>query len=371
MTPTDTATPTATPTATASFSASDTPTRTDTLTATPTPTATPTFTATPSATPSATATATRTITATFTDSPTASPTPTITQTFTPGPSGYVSLAVYNSAGELVKVLAERLGIYASVTGLQNAASFAVGGGASLPIVLTGAAVQLAWDGTNAGGQLVSGGVYLLTATWTDPYGKVTALSSSVSLVPADDRLELAVFNAAGELVRHVWQPWAEGLSCFSLASRVLVPGGSLQVQWPGGAWAWDGLNDLGAPVASGAYLLQLLRWQAGSSALACVAGITVLQAPVAPLLASVTAAPDPAPLGGRLGLRWKPWAQGRLALGLYSIDGAKLRAWTLATEAGQGSLDLSGLAQGLYLLELTVQGEGKPMQRRQLKIALR
>ena len=365
------ATTTATPTPTATGTPSLTATRTATPTSSPSPTVTPTFTGTPTATPSPTATGTFTRTATFTDSPTASPSPTITQTCTPGPNAYVSLSVYNSAGELVKVLAYHLGVYASVTGLQNAASFAAGGGGSLAITILGAGVQLAWDGTNAGGQRVAGGVYTLAAGWSDPYGKVTTLASAVSLVPIDDHLELAVFNAAGERVRHAWQPWAADATCFSLSARVLSPGAALTVSWAGGSWAWDGFNDLGAPVASGSYLIQLLRWQAGSSVVACGAGIIVLNAPAAAGLASVKAAPDPMPVGGHLGLQWQPWGQERLALTLYAVDGARVRCWSTASAAGQCQLDLADLAPGLYVLELTVGGEARVLERRRMKLAIR
>lgn len=143
-TPTDT--PTSTPTATTTLTGTDTPTATITLT--PTPTATPTITGTP------------TNTATITPSFTPTSTPTITPT--PGTNifdvslnllkeggqpvsihtgnraypGAYSLRVYDSAGEVIRVLDNR--------NLTIATDF-----------------QYTWDGTNNHNVPVASGVYLI------------------------------------------------------------------------------------------------------------------------------------------------------------------------------------------------------------------
>ncbi len=162
-TPTDTATDT--PTDTPTLTATATPTFTATLTATNTATATITLTPTNTATPTITLTPTTTFTITLTFTPTNTPTVTSTPTitFTPGHDlfnvsenivrpavgpvsihvgsfsygGPYTLAVYNSAGEVIKILDNN----------QN-----------LPAAID---IQYTWDGTNTHGDKVASGVYLI------------------------------------------------------------------------------------------------------------------------------------------------------------------------------------------------------------------
>jgi hypothetical protein len=155
--------PPSTPTPTMTSTGS--PTSSPTSTETPTMTFTPTVTTTSSLTPTYTVTATwtQTFTPVFTDTPTMTPTPTFS--FTPSPSdlfwvsknklqngetpveirvgplafGAYILKVYNSAGELVKILRDGRGtegLYDSVT----------------------------WDGRNEKGARVASGVYLIAYT---------------------------------------------------------------------------------------------------------------------------------------------------------------------------------------------------------------
>jgi len=152
--------PPSTPTPT--MTSTGTPTSSPTLTETPTMTFTPTVTTTSSLTPTYTVTATwtQTFTPVFTDTPTMTPTPTVS--FTPSPSdifwvsknklqtgetpveirvgplafGAYILKVYNSAGELVKVLRDGRG----TEGLYDSAT---------------------WDGRNEKGARVASGVYLI------------------------------------------------------------------------------------------------------------------------------------------------------------------------------------------------------------------
>lgn len=176
---TSTSTPTFSPTATATFTNTATPvpsaTPTNTLTATlsPTPTFSPTATFSPTPTQTSTPTFTSTFTRTPTQTPTATHTPTVTftptETPTPGPDeffvsrnfwkpgdfpieirvayskgkGPLKLRIYNSAGELVKVLEDdRVDIPGKVHDF--------------------------WDGTNMHDEPVAAGIYLIHAvapTW--------------------------------------------------------------------------------------------------------------------------------------------------------------------------------------------------------------
>src|SRR5204863_9105983 len=82
----------------------------------PSQSSTPSGTLTVTQTPSASGTPT--LSATATDSPTITSTPSATASYTPQPPYSVKVEVYNSAGELVGVIADSLAVYQEPRGLQ-------------------------------------------------------------------------------------------------------------------------------------------------------------------------------------------------------------------------------------------------------------
>lgn len=372
-TPTDTVTVTgtATPTNTVTDSVTSTPTATPTCTGTPTSTSTPIYSATPtpsrtptpSATPSATVTLTRTAT------------PTATASATPSPHFYASIKVFNAAGEVVATLATLAPLYVAPSGLTVLGSGTIdpdlGGTAVLSV--PGSPWQVPWDGTNANGQLVSGGLYTAQMTVTDQWGAVQSWSAAIQVLRTPLGVEIAIFNSAGERVKWLASVANPTDALFTLSSGTLVSGQSVQMKLGNGRSAtWNGTNDQGLPVQGGIYLVQALQWSLGSRAEVLeVKSLQVLESPSASVLASLQLAPQPCVSLGRLELRWTVAPNASLQAELRTVDGGLV--WQGVWDAGLGraSLNLSplGVAPGIYLLSVKLTGAGREPECRTVKVA--
>ena len=379
---TDTVTLTATLTATPSSTRTVTPTQTPTATPTWTPTGTASASPSSSASPTSTAsrTPTRTATATATPSATPSPTPSITPTASPVPTWVAqlkaTLAVYNSAGELVAVLAQGVLVSSGPTG-GLVSGGVVDPDTGQPVVVAAYATQapITWDGRNAGGQAVAGGSYLVLATLTDAWGKVTTFSVAVQVLRSPLGVEISVFNGAGERVRTLQTLDSPSAAQFTLSAGVLVVGGSssVKVQMGGGSVAWDGTNDQGRPVSPGIYTIQALQWVALGHSMQLESKAVQVLEPAGPgPLDALVAAPQPCSLLGPLRLAWPPLPGARLHWGLYTLAGQLTLQGSQDALLGGAELTWGAgrLANGVYLLDLRMDGPGLRPQRRLMKVAL-
>ena len=425
-TPSATLTPTATATASATATISATPSatlsRTATATASATATVSPTGSAsvTPSATPSATAsptaslttsstpsrtasptvTATPTATVTRSATPTASPSPSITPTFTVPPTpvpvpNHVILAVYNSAGERVKLLFDGGAQYLP-GGLNVTTGLDASGGMSTTVTfpgvlydpVRGAISSLSWDGTNDGGQQVSAGVYTLKAEIKDPWGSITSLTASVQKMPAQPANQLLIFNSAGEIVA---RPLLPSLPAGSRLTAVSLDKDQFSPLYGADGTAvvglrfwltdekgvlhpldWDGRNSDGAPVASGSYIAELVYSPKGAGGVQVVESksFVVLQGGADTALEGAFAAPNPVRRADTLKAYYPAAAGSRVQAVLYDLAGQAVA--TAVDPSGGGSLSVptGGLAGGIYLLELEKHSGRGVLARRLLKIAL-
>jgi len=169
----------------------------------------------------------------------------------------MTVAAYNSAGELVRL------IYQGAASVQPT-EMVLEGGIGLPISLAlpgplqDGRDHLLWLGENQSGQRVSSGSYVIKIETLDPFGHVSTLQQSVQMLTTESPTELALYNSAGELVRH-WDLQALGFDAVDLGR---VQDGSVELKDLTGAvmgLAMDGLNDAGQPLAGGVYNLVLRR----------------------------------------------------------------------------------------------------------------
>jgi hypothetical protein len=382
----DTATATPTLTVTATSTASATSTSSPTLTVTPTDTASPsqtvTSTASPSITLSSTSTTTPSQTPTFSDSPTGTISPTHTNSPTPQPpSVNVTLKIYNSAGELVAVLADGLNIPASFSGLGAPSEALVPdqGGSSAALNLLGTGQSLAWDGKNSGGQRVDSGSYTAVADVTDQFGKVTTYSTSFAVLRLPAELKVSVYNSAGELVYQVITaaPPLSDLTALSFSTDQLLLGAGdpkLEVRYRTGSdqITWDGRNSQGRLVTAGMYMVKVEVSQAGLAPVVVTKQVQVLRVLSGNSLAEAFAAPNPAGPG-----------VSKVVFFLGEVDPAlrvKAEIFTLAGERVAGgdnlghpdSIDwqLGAAAPGVYLAVLEAQGDAG-LQRKVIKLAVK
>ena len=368
-TATSSATPTstATPSRTATLTHSPTPSATSSSTSTPPLSATPSLSASPSFSASATRTASPSATPTRTPSPTVTlsfsvtPTVTITLTGTEAPTSvpmpiHYELSVYNAAGERVRIIGSGSLLLPPESLLLSAQAIVAGGG-QVELTLGSAAggpTPFSWDGTNSSGQPVSGGHYYLKAEIVDAFGKTTTLGASLEVLGASPGAQVSIYNSAGELVyRESLAPPLAGANSLELQSAQDAGGLKLWVRQADGslaAWKWNGRNLQGMAVDSGTYTVKLEQQREGQPLVRSEHSFALLRAPQAkgapPFLA-----------GGRLILGDRSGASASLKL--YALNGELVRSWQLSQANGQAALDFSGLAPGIYLLEVDLVQEGQ------------
>ena len=191
----------------------------------------------------------------------------------------VHLAIYNQAGELIKDLvtfesAAAVNDFNIVNGVittdSQIAQFYYKG---MPIG--------SWDATNPNGVKVTNGTYLVKITSTDPYGVTTSVNQNVSVIIGRNTLQLAVYNEAGEIVKHFTQTEIQNLIAGSggsllpadydvgkikISSTTLSPSYSnttgpnqtLTVTLGSGrSFTWDGRGDNGNILTTGTYFLEV------------------------------------------------------------------------------------------------------------------
>jgi hypothetical protein len=192
-----------------------------------------------------------------------------------------------------------------------------------------------------------------------------------------ERLDITIYNAAGEAVRHLTSVEAADLGpntvSVGLSTDVIQPNGStagvataLTISLPNGTTTtWDGRSDTGATVADGQYYVEVKTEGDGGSTTVVVKTVSVLDAPAGK---AVEARPNALTLAN-------PTAQFIAAAGttvkvvVYTTAGEKVaQAWG-ASGTGTASWDSTGAASGLYLaVASTYDSSGRFLGRTVLKI---
>ena len=279
----------------------------------------------------------------------------------------VHVSVYNSAGELVKVI--------WVQELSNGIpDFSFLNGSSITslngqVIVDYQGTQIAvWDGTNSDGNPVSNGDYYLKIDNVDPYGVVTTVEKVVTVSRSIARIEVNIYNEAGEVVRHLYgyadDPGNLSTMDVKFSTNLLQPTNGTPV--PGGTsvvyitsstglnLVWDGRSDSGAIVTNGHYDIEVhyIDGKGGESAI--TQGIVVQSGNVRTNV--VTAQPNVL-TGGQTGtnLRIASVASYTLKVQLYDVAGELIKKVTGNQGENGVYLDMKGLASGLYIavVELT------------------
>jgi flagellar hook assembly protein FlgD len=323
---------------------------------------------TPTATPSSS----------FTDTPTFTYSPTITPTPVPEPF-HVVMAIYNEAGERVKLLYEGP---AQTVGTSVAV---LPGSALGTIQLTGfTSAQgsvLTWSQDNDSGQAVGNGVYYAKLTSTDAFGSETSYTEAVTVLAQPDAGSIEVFSSAGERVRLIRLPAGLSPSDMDAVSATFVAGldpvggapvDGLRLTVKGSSGTqqlvWDGLNDQGQPLASGTYMVSLSRSQAGSARTLKTLSVTLVSAvddTLQACLAGAMVGPNPLKGDGPLSLAYRLPPRGTGVARLYALNGELVDSGD--DLAGNGRIVLrANLAEGVYLMEFRIQEGAAILGRRVL-----
>ena len=295
----------------------------------------------------------------------------------------VHVGVYNAAGELVKEIwvKELSNGIPDFSFLDGSSITSLNGEVS--VVYQGTQFA-AWDGTNSDGNPVSNGDYYLKIDNVDPYGVVTTVSKVVTVSRAIAKVEINIFNEAGEIVRHLYgyedDPGNLSTMDVKFSTNLLQP--SVGTPVPGGAnllyitsstglnLVWDGRSDSGAVVTNGHYDIEVHYVDGKGGESAITRGILVQSGNVR--MDVVTAQPNVL-TGGQTAtnLRITSVASYTLKVQLYDVAGELIKKITGDEGTNGAYLDLKGLASGIYIavVEL-VDSNGKFAGRQITKIAI-
>jgi flagellar hook assembly protein FlgD len=297
----------------------------------------------------------------------------------------VRVAVYNSAGELVKTLLVQE-FAQTISSFQLSSVSLTNQVSSTSVSILGASVA-SWDGTAQNGTEVTNGQYFIKVQSTDPIGVVTTVTQTVNVSRSLSTLSVAVYNETGEVVKHLYQGILTGgantIQSMGLSSAVISPGSpssasplsspiTVLVAMDGGSVtvAWDGTNDQGAMVANGQYYVEA-SWLNGAGDQTVIRQVEVID--------------------GRGGLPGQAFALPNLLTGgqtttVFRVQGAsgltlKALIYNVAGElvgtaegqagAGEASWNASRVADGFYIAVVDLEGPNGLVGRKTTHLVVR
>ncbi|HVZ81242.1 MAG TPA: hypothetical protein VHE12_10685, partial [bacterium] len=297
----------------------------------------------------------------------------------------VKVSVYNEAGELVKeVWVNELSQQIKDFDVSNAAITTLGGQTYVEVA---GQTLTAWDATNQKGDPVVNGIYHLQVSSTDQYGVVTNVSQLVTVSRGIAKIQVNVYNEAGEVIRHLYalvdDPGNAPLGNVLLSGSLLAPepgtptaGGNASVTLTlnGTQLVWDGRGDSGAMVTNGAYQIEV-HWIDGSGGEEVVSKTVVVQRGGHSLADGVVRAAPNVLVGGteQTTVLVDSTVAYTLTIRLYDIAGELVKAPVTGTPGSkQAPVDASGLASGIYYAAVDlVDPQGRMVQKQVVPILVR
>ncbi len=296
----------------------------------------------------------------------------------------VQVAVYNSAGELVKTLLVRA--FSLPVGSFQLSSAVLTDGVSTTTLSIAGVGLVSWDGTTQDGTPVTNGQYFIKVQNTDPLGVVTAVSQTVGVNRSLSTLSVAVYNEAGEVVRHLYQSVLAGggadIQSMALSSNSVEPGSpagspssspmtiSLSVPGGGVTVTWDGTNDQGGMLTNGQYFVQA-SWLGTQGNQAVTRQVWLMDSQRG--------------MTGRLSVAPNLLA-GNQTTAVFTVDSSpdltlKVRVYDVAGElvgtvkgpagSDQAAWNAQGMASGLYFTVVDVEGPNGLVGRKTAKLLVK
>ncbi len=297
----------------------------------------------------------------------------------------VKIGVYNSAGELVKEISvqelsqeiKNFSLLATpvITSLKGQVYVEVGG------------QQIAtWDGSNQAGDPVSNGGYYVQVTNIDPYGVVNNVSQIVTVSRSIAKVEVDVYNAAGEVVKHLYayadDPGNLPLGNVDLSATTLQPTAStalngtnrVTMSFPTGlVLSWDGKSDSGQIVTNGMYEMEV-HWTDGSGGEEVITKGVMVNRGGNPVVDGVVFAGPNILTGGATTTTVQLNSTGSYTLtsSVYDVAGELVKApVTGQPGSNQVPVDVTDLASGIYLVPTDIVDlQGRFVQKQIAKIMI-
>jgi hypothetical protein len=300
----------------------------------------------------------------------------------------IVLAVYNSAGELVKTIYS--GPIQMLPTSFDPKPTVIDGTDSTVVTFAGllpnGSNTLSWDGTNSQGQLVSNGDYSLQLQMRDPVGDVTTMTSQIMVLQAGGQNSLRIYNSAGEQVASIdLTRLPADLVGFSLpngpqavlafdSSGNALPGTGLGlsfVEASGGtvSYHWSGLGMNGQPLQSGVYTLQLVKTNGGGEVVISTQVVTLLRNGSQPASTAARIVPNPAS-GSQVAVHYLVSSSASARADVYDLAGEKVASASDSGKTGVINLNISNLAGGIYLVRFVQTSDGAILVSKTLKLAI-
>jgi flagellar hook assembly protein FlgD len=276
----------------------------------------------------------------------------------------VKVGVYNESGELVKMIwVQTLSKEVTSIDLSTATITSVNG--QMYVEYNGVEIA-AWDGTDQSGDLVTNGEYYVKVDNVNPYGAVDSVSKMVTVDRSLAKVEVDVYNEAGEVVRHIYayvnDPNNAPMDSVNLSSGVIKPtadttptaGGTnvVMITTPNGVTVvWDGRGDNGAIVGNGRYEVTVHYTDGKGSEQTITQGITVENGKAPVGNGEVYASPNVLKGGVKATMvKVNSGMSLTVKVRLYDLAGELVKTVEGSAGANETGLDVTGLSSGLYFV---------------------
>jgi uncharacterized repeat protein (TIGR01451 family) len=279
----------------------------------------------------------------------------------------VKIGVYNAAGELVDtILTEQLSQPIENFALQSSNAITSLNGANNAVTIYFGNVPLgSWNGTTAGGSLVTNGIYYVKVDSISNLGVDVSTTQQVTVNRTLYQTTIQIYNEAGEMVKHLYaytdDPGQAAVGSVQLSSTLIQPGMAQGAGTPsrltitlntGTTVVWDGTTDNGSFVQSGQYFVEVHTLDGNGGETTVIKEVAVEDRNAVNGIGVVTAWPNQL-LAAKGSMTTTFHTNSTLSLTLkasiYTVAGELVKVSTGAAGTNQASWDASGAASGTYL----------------------
>ena len=294
----------------------------------------------------------------------------------------VQIAVYNSAGEVVKViLVEKVSQDVKDVTLSPDPVIQYMGD-QVYLVWKGKVIG-SWDGTNQSGAPVGNGPYFIKVDNLDAFGVLTSDTLNVSVERSLSGVTVKVYNSAGELVRVLDQTGSmpvDGAAWAKLSTDTIEPNGgagaggiprTLGIELSNGAsLVWDGRSDQGAYVTSGEYLVEVHMADGKGGETVVVKSVAVLS--VGPGAGNLVVAPNVlTPAHPKADLSISADRSLTLRATVFSVAGEKILSVVGPAGGNHVTLDGTTLSSGFYVVSVELDDGSGRIDRKVTRLIVR
>ncbi len=296
----------------------------------------------------------------------------------------VQVAVYNSVGELVKTLLVQ-NFAQTISSFQLSSTSLTNQVSSVAVSILG--VVATWDGTAQNGTEVTNGQYFIKVQSTDSLGVVTTVTRTVGVNRSLSTLSVAVYNETGEVVKHLYQGIVPSnsntIQSVVLSSTVVTPGSPtvspssssitvlVAMAGAGVTLAWDGTNDQGGMVTNGQYYVEA-SWLNGGDDQVVTQQVSVVDGSRGMVPGQLLVEPNVLAGGQTAAVFTVDSAQGfTLRVRVYDVAGELVGAVQGPSGADQAVWNAGGMASGLYIAVVDLEGPNGHVVYKTTKLVVR